>query len=102
MGQDLDCMLGGGEAQVSVHKSFNWLLPPYEFEHCHDAKQLFISIPLCLLQIAVFMHSTIQHTVDHLSMILVVLEEELIKVPKQCQHHIVGRRCTSEFFDPGR
>jgi len=41
-------------------------------------------------------------TIDHLSSILVVLEVGLTKVPKQCQHHFVGRRHTSEFLSPGQ
>jgi len=44
-----------------------------------------------------FKQSTILCTIDRLSMILVVYEDEPIEVPKQCQHHFAGRRHPFEF-----
>jgi hypothetical protein len=37
-----------------------------------------------------------------LYMILVLLEDGPMKVPKQCQHHIVGRSYTYELLGPGQ
>jgi len=40
MGWDLDCMLGGGEAWISVFELFQWSMLHYKVKCCHDAKQL--------------------------------------------------------------
>jgi hypothetical protein len=41
MGQDLNCMLGGEEAEISLFGSFQWLLLLlYEVKYNHNAKQL--------------------------------------------------------------
>jgi len=46
-GQDLDCMLGTRDVRISVFK-YQQLLLPYEVEHHHDAKQLYLSTMLCI------------------------------------------------------
>jgi hypothetical protein len=43
MARDLDRMLSEGGARISDFESFQESLPPYEFECCHDAKQLHLS-----------------------------------------------------------
>jgi hypothetical protein len=73
-------MLGEEEAQISVFELFKQLLLPYEVEHCHDAKQ-FVSIPEftvnSMFQLF-FKHCTTLCTIDHVSMILVVLRNRPI------------------------
>jgi hypothetical protein len=49
-----------------------------------------------------FKYSTVPCTVDHLSTILVVLEDGPITVSKQRQHCFVSRRHIFEFLGPGR
>jgi len=48
-----------------------------------------------------FKYSTIPCIIDHLFVILVVLKDGLIKVPKQHQHNFASRRHTYEFLGPG-
>jgi hypothetical protein len=38
MEQDMYCMVGGGEAYISVFELFQWSLLPHEVKHYHDAK----------------------------------------------------------------
>jgi hypothetical protein len=98
MGWDLDWKLCGGEARISVLESFERSLLPYEFNSCHDAKQLHLSKFLCIycefLASAHFKHSTVHCTNDRLSTILVVSEDGPIKITKQRQRHFAGRRHT--------
>jgi hypothetical protein len=58
----------------------------------------FSRIPLCLLQIAGCNSSSsvaqYPYTIVCLYMILVVLKDDPVKVPKQCKHHFASRRHT--------
>jgi len=63
---------------------------------CHHSSDFIVSSRVQLL----FKQSTIPCTIDHLSMILVVLKDIPVKVPKQHPHHFASRRYTSEFLGP--
>jgi len=70
--EHMDCMLGGGGAQILVFRLFQWLLWPYDVImqnnsicQCYSAFTVnseWVSIPL-----------QAQRNFDHLSMILVML-----------------------------
>jgi len=83
-------MHGGGEAQISVFKLFQWssvviiqnnsICQHYSAFTVHSGFQL------------LFKYSTMSCTTDHLTMILVVLKDEPIRNLKQHQHHFARRR----------
>jgi hypothetical protein len=106
MGQDLDYMLGWGDAWILVFESFQWLLLLYEVKHYHDSKQLHLSTFLwlnCSVFHLLFNHVIILCTIDHLPWIMVVLKDgPIIKFPKQCQHHFASSRHTFKFLGPGQ
>jgi hypothetical protein len=65
---------------------------------CQHSSALTVNIGFQLL----FIHSTIPCTINSLSMILEMLVDETIKISKQHQHHIAGRKHTFEFLGPGQ
>jgi len=89
-----------------VFELFQWSMLSYNIKHCNDAKQPHFCQHSSAFTVNskfqhLFKHSAITCTTDCLSMILIVLEDGPIKVPKQLQYHFAGRRHNSDFLGPG-
>jgi len=97
MGWYQDCILGGGRSLNFTFHIISMVTAAKWGQALCYRTTLFVSIPLHLLWIVCFnffRHNTILCTIDPLTMIVLMLEDGLIEVSKQCQHQFAGRRHT--------